>query len=304
MHDSYRHEAMPYQGQAHFVSSCVDLVHDALGRDQRLIVLAGSAKLDAVSDALGSDAAEVTFVATDEHGRNPSRITTMLHSFHAAGDGRYTVGVNESVLVGRSPAARDEAWLSESLLNNPALSSWALSLLCLYDLDTLDAPSSEAMRQSHPVVRGVDENRDYLPELAATLYASELDPPPLNAVRLHVSSHELMSMRAFVRGTAVTCEIGPDRAADLVLAANEIVTNSLRHGGEDASMAMWLEADTLICDVRDRGHLPDPMLGRFAPPPGATSGRGLWLANHLCDLVQVRSSAQAGTAVRLFMDRS
>ena len=35
--------------------------------------------------------------------------------------------------------------------------------------------------------------------------------------------------------------------------------------------------------------------GRMAPTPAA---RGLWLANRLCDLVQVRSGEQ-GTVVRL-----
>jgi hypothetical protein len=40
------------------------------------------------------------------------------------------------------------------------------------------------------------------------------------------------------------------------------------------------------------------LVGR--PPPAASppNARGLWLVHHLCDLVQLRSSA-AGTVVRL-----
>jgi len=34
------------------------------------------------------------------------------------------------------------------------------------------------------------------------------------------------------------------------------------------------------------------------PPLSTEGGRGLWLANQLCDLVQIRSAA-SGTAVRL-----
>jgi hypothetical protein len=36
------------------------------------------------------------------------------------------------------------------------------------------------------------------------------------------------------------------------------------------------------------------------PEPGELDGRGLWLANQLCDLVQIRSGA-GGTRVRLQM---
>jgi hypothetical protein len=54
----------------------------------------------------------------------------------------------------------------------------------------------------------------------------------------------------------------------------------------------------VICDVRDRGRLGQPLAGRQRPPPDRIDGRGLWLANHLCDLVQLRS-LPSGTAVRL-----
>ena len=50
--------------------------------------------------------------------------------------------------------------------------------------------------------------------------------------------------------------------------------------------------------MRDTGQLDDPMVGRRQPPPTGENGRGLWLANQLCDLVQVRSTAD-GVVVRV-----
>jgi hypothetical protein len=41
-------------------------------------------------------------------------------------------------------------------------------------------------------------------------------------------------------------------------------------------------------------------VGRTPPSPDQRAGRGLWLANQLCDLVQIRST-EAGTVVRLHM---
>jgi anti-sigma regulatory factor (Ser/Thr protein kinase) len=301
MHDTYRHEALPYSGQDQFVAACVSLVEDGLGRDERLLLLASGRKVDAVREALGDDADDVTFIPTDEHGRNPSRITTMLHSFQASGDGRRSLGVNETVVVGQSAAVHLEAQLSENVLNAPLLRTWPLSVVCLYDTMELDADTLAEMRRSHPVVRGQDANPDYDSGLAAVQYAAGLAPAP-TAVELDVRAADLVRMRQVVRSEAARYGVAADRVDDLVLAVNEIVTNSLRHAGGRCRVSIWLEGNSAVCEVRDRGHIADPLLGRLAPAPAAASGRGLWLANHLCDLVQIRSS-DAGTVVRLFVDR-
>ena len=47
-------------------------------------------------------------------------------------------------------------------------------------------------------------------------------------------------------------------------------------------------------------NIEEPLVGRVHPATDRPSGRGLWLVNHLCDLVQIRSSPQ-GTVVRVYM---
>jgi hypothetical protein len=42
----------------------------------------------------------------------------------------------------------------------------------------------------------------------------------------------------------------------------------------------------------------EPLVGRVRPTPDAQSGRGVWIANQLCDLVQIRSG-RSGTVVRV-----
>jgi len=64
---------------------------------------------------------------------------------------------------------------------------------------------------------------------------------------------------------------------------------------------VWVEDDALICEIRDGGHITDPLIGRRRPvadPHGG--GFGMWLATQCCDLVQVRSFPE-GTVVRLHM---
>jgi anti-sigma regulatory factor (Ser/Thr protein kinase) len=94
----------------------------------------------------------------------------------------------------------------------------------------------------------------------------------------------------------------PARAGDLVLIVNEVATNSVRHGGGSGVLRVWEESSWLICEVSDAGRIEDPLVGREKPWAGSGSGFGLWLANQLCDLVQIRTFA-SGSVVRLHVLR-
>jgi anti-sigma regulatory factor (Ser/Thr protein kinase) len=300
MQAPYRHEAVPYEGQDDFVACGAALAETAGAHDAQLLFLLTAAKTAALRDALGDRSPDVSYVAMDEPGRNPARLLAMLEAFRARADGRRCVSVNEPVLAGVSAAAVAEAQLGESVLNAPALQSWPMSVHCLYDAEQLDATSRTDMQRSHPTVQGEDANSAYEPDLAALLFAAPLPAAPRTAPGRDVRGTGLGPVREFVRAAAA--ELLPERREDLVLAANEIVTNSLQHGGGECRVSVWDDANSVVCEVRDAGQITDPMAGRLAPARDARTGRGLWLANHLCDLVQVRSSHE-GTTVRLYVDR-
>ena len=90
------------------------------------------------------------------------------------------------------------------------------------------------------------------------------------------------------------------RRKEAQLAVSEAITNSLRYGGGTADVRIWRTPDDLVCEVRDRGFIADPMAGRLRPTPGQVGGRGLWLINQLCDLVQLRAVPD-GQALRLHL---
>lgn len=89
---------------------------------------------------------------------------------------------------------------------------------------------------------------------------------------------------------------------EFVAAVHEVAANSVRYGGGEGVIRAWHDGEFVICEVSDRGYLDQPLAGRESPALDAEGGRGLWLANEFCDLVQIRSS-DAGTIVRLHKSR-
>jgi len=87
---------------------------------------------------------------------------------------------------------------------------------------------------------------------------------------------------------------------DLVLAVNEVATNSVRHGGGAGTLTLWRDEDMVLCDIRDTGRFSEPLIGRVQPTPEPGGGYGLWVVNQVCDLVQIRSGDD-GNVVRLHM---
>ncbi len=303
---SFRHEAMFYAGRAEFLDGTVAFIRDGLAHDEPTLVVVDADKIEALRAALGSDADRVEFADMAEVGRNPARIIPRWRQFvdhHVRAD-QPVRGIGEPIWAGRSHAELIECQAHETLLNLAFADSYPWTLLCPYDVEALTPAVVDEARRSHPFLayRGDRQvSRDYL---AAHPSPARLDhplpPPPDGAAILAFDSDDqaLKTVRGFVFEHARRVGLGQDATDNLVLAANELASNSLRHGGGRGTVSLWRDGDSLICEVRDAGFIDGrPLLGRQHPTVTQTGGRGLWLANQLCDLVQLRS-APAGTTVR------
>ena len=140
--------------------------------------------------------------------------------------------------------------------------------------------------------------RDVLAQLASHL----MPEPPEDAEPLTFRSRDLTDVRERVGRWSRANGLAGDRSDDLVLAISELCGNSILHGGGTGQLRLWVEDDELVGEVTDTGRLADAMVGLTPPTPTQRGGRGLWLTNLLCDLVQRRSSA-GGTITRLSMGR-
>ncbi len=129
-------------------------------------------------------------------------------------------------------------------------------------------------------------------------FDGELAAPGGAVEEMCFAAAELGALRHRLAGWAARERLGSEPIEELVLAVNELATNSVRYGGGSGTMLLWRERDTLLCEIRDLGYIEDPLIGRARPAPADASGRGIWLVHQLCDVVQIRS-APGGTAVRV-----
>jgi anti-sigma regulatory factor (Ser/Thr protein kinase) len=306
---AFRHEALFYAGEDEFLASTVPFIVDGLERDEPVLVVVDAPKIDALRNALGGAADDVQFADMADIGRNPARIIPAWRDFvNANGAGtRRLRGIGEPMSRDRSDAAITECHHHESLLNLAFADTGAWWLLCPYDTAGLPAEVVAEAYRTHPFLfeqgrhRSSPWARD--PSGLGTPLQDPLPDPPANTRELAFDAKGLTAVRTLVHDLGAKARLGATRIADLVLAANEVATNSIRHGGGRGTLRVWLDDRAVVCDVRDAGRLHDPMVGRRRPRPDQIGGRGLWLVNQLCELVQIRSST-AGTTVRLHVERA
>lgn len=302
----FDHATLFYAGDDGFLDGTLPFVEEAIEAEEPILVAVSSSRIELLKDVLGNHAEQVQFADMHVLGSNPARIIPAWRRFLAeqAADGHSVRGIGEPIWAGRSEAELTECQRHEALLNVAFDGGQAWQLLCPYDLNALDDRVIEGARRSHPYVAqdGVTSVCDsYLHgHNAADPFGGELPIPDGPYRELTFTSARLETMRWFVAQTAAETSLEPSRTEDLVLAVNELATNSLLHGGGSGMLRIWTQKDALLCDVHDSGHITEPLVGRSLPPPTQPSGRGLWVVNHLCDLVQIRSTDR-GTVVRVHM---
>jgi anti-sigma regulatory factor (Ser/Thr protein kinase) len=126
------------------------------------------------------------------------------------------------------------------------------------------------------------------------------DDPPPGAVTLIYRENQA-AVRRWAADRARRAGLAPERVGDLVIAVGELAGNTLLHTSGPGSLSIWVADGEIICQVQDSGQISDPLAGTRrldAADPGR--GRGLWVVNQLCDLVEKRTGA-SGTTVRLHM---
>jgi anti-sigma regulatory factor (Ser/Thr protein kinase) len=299
--DGMVHEGVPYREPALLARELQAPVDEALRGGGQVVAVLDDPNRTALESVLGSVAGQVEWREPAEVHRVPA----------------FTVASRWARLIRRSP--RPEArttviaqhlnlpgverghWIRLDAALNVALDGLPVTMLCPCPADV----DLDLVRATHPALRVGGKSlptggvRDPVQILA------EFPPPPppdlgSPVAELAVTVDALPAVRRLVAETAPRAGLDAERTADLVLAVNEIATNSVEHGPGRGRLRLWARHG-LVAEVHDVGRMAVPFPGMVAPPAAGARGRGLWLASELSDVLQVWSDA-SGTTVRILAE--
>jgi anti-sigma regulatory factor (Ser/Thr protein kinase) len=269
-------------------------------REPCLVALPG-AHLEELGDVLESAGRDVRVEDMAVVGRNPARLIPMLVDWIGEQTGPARV-VSESLWPGRSYAEVAECLRHEALLNL-ALADEEVSIMCPFDAERLDAEILAGAALTHPYL--IDEvgprpSMSYADpvEVARGAGWPQADPePPVTELSF---DGDLRQLRDALAADPLLAKLDPARRADLVFAVNEAAGNAVRHGDGLARARVWGDGTDVVGEISTTAAIADPLAGLRTPRPEDVGGRGLWLINQLCDLVELRSAPE-GTSVRMHM---
>ncbi|WP_329790375.1 anti-sigma factor RsbA family regulatory protein [Lentzea sp. DG1S-22] len=292
----FAHEALFYRDEDDFLTGTARFVADGVEAGEPVLVAVPEVSIAPLRARLGGAADQVHFIDMTEAGRNPGRIIPgVLMAFSASTQRRFRM-VGEPIWPGRTELEYPACVQHEALINT-AFEGRRGVILCPYDAGALPGHVLDDAKRTHPVV--IDGERRFAsewytdPVALADLYNVPLPPPPLGAEEHPFTVGTLAHVRKLVAAFAHT--LRREQVEDLVLAVNELATNSILHASGRGVLRMWREDGTVVCEVSDSGT-------GFPPSFTGLSGFGIVMVNLLCDLVRTHTS-HSGTTVRVHLGR-
>ncbi|MGH3923154.1 MAG: anti-sigma factor RsbA family regulatory protein, partial [Pseudonocardiaceae bacterium] len=294
------HPALFYRGAEEYLEGTVSFIRTGLAAGEPVAVAVPGPNLRLIVAELGVDADRVLLLDMTQVGRNPGRIIPgVLRAFaDAHPTGRVRI-IGEPIWPGRT-ALEYPACAQHEALINLAFEGRPVTILCPYDAEHLHLQALADAEATHPLLIDAGGTRKSVRYAAERIVAEYNRPLPVpRAPRFTFDATTLTLARRFASEQATSLGWGGDHT-ELSLIVGELATNSVIYGGGTGTLSVWAEEGYLICEVRDRGQIADPLAGRRPVERNQLAGRGLLLVNHLSDLVRLHTGAE-GTTVRLHL---
>jgi DcmR-like sensory protein/histidine kinase-like protein len=293
------HEALLYHGRAELTDAAREFVRAGAAPGEPVLVAVPRANLEWLRTGLAEEAANVRFEDMNEVGGNPACILPMIQQWLDEHDGRARM-ISEPMWPERSYAETAECLRHEALLNH-ALAGTGARILCPYDAENLDADVLEGAELTHPLLRdaaGGRPSEGYEDPLRGSLSERWPLDDPTGPMSEHIFAGDLRSLRHAVVADPSLEGLTRERREDVVFVVNEVATNAIRHGNGRCTARLWHDGSSVVTEVSFDTSVPDVLAGRVRPLSDAVDGRGLWLINQMCALVQLRSGGM-GTTLRM-----
>ena len=280
--DRGRHGALLYESQDAYVEFAVPFLKDGLELGEGAIVAHTRPGLAMMREALGSDAAHVTFVDVSSAYTRPARTLASYHQVYVEQLGKSpSLRVVADVQFGLDPAEWD-LWTAYEAVFNRSFEHLPAWVVCTYNVNGTPDPIIDGVWRTHPEVHAGDawHTSDRFEDPDELL--GELTPEPrlLSGLRSIGFGRDLEEFRDGLARVLAAEKVSDATVLDMLLAATEIAENAIEHGGGVVDVRVGHADGRFVCEVVDRGEgFDDPAAGYLAPRPGV--GRGLWVARQL-----------------------
>jgi len=293
------HEALLYRDREQLTRAIRDFVQSSAAADEPVLALMPSTTLEWLPGALGELAENMSFEDIGVVGRNPNLLLSVFEGWLDDHDGHGRL-ISEAIWPGRSYSEIVECLRHEALINH-ALAARDATILCPFDAAHLDAETIGGAQLTHPQLIGEDGKSHSNPqfgELADVLAERWPMQAPQEPISEFAFDGDLGGLRRATAEDPAIRSLPPERRFDMVFAINEAATNAFVHGDGKCRTRIWEDGTFVVSEVSSSPEMDDRLVGRRRPPIDATAGRGLWLINEVCDLVEVRSG-HGETVVRM-----
>ncbi len=300
-HTSLRHNALVYESTDEYLRRAVPFLKDGIEAGEGAIVAHTKPGLSMMREALGHEAAHVTFVDVSGAYTRPARTLAAYHEVYVEQLRKTpTLRAVADVQFGPDPAEWD-MWTGYEAVFNRSFGHLPAWVLCSYDANDTPDPVIEGVWQTHPEVVADDSwnQSDHYEDPDHLLRRITPVPARLTGLRPIPFGRGAEELREQLARELAADEMSDSQALDLLLAATEIANNAMQHGGGIQEVRVGRVRGRFVCEIVDRGDgFDDPAAGYLAPHEGI--GTGLWVARQLTWQIEFFQSP-TGFTVRIWL---
>jgi len=277
-----RHNALVYESKDEYLARAVPFLKAGIEAGEGAVVAHTKPGLVMMREALGPEAARVTFVDVSAAYTRPARTLAAYHEVYVEQLRKTpTLRAVADVQFGPDP---DEwnLWTGYEAAFNRSFGHLPAWVLCSYDANGTPDPIIEGVWQTHPEVVADDSwnSSDRYEDPDHLLRRITPAPAPLTGLRPIPFGRGVEELREQLARELAADKIGEAQSLDLLLAATEIANNAMQHGGGIQEVRVGRARGRFVCEIVDRGDgFDDPAAGYLAPRAGV--GAGLWVARQL-----------------------
>lgn len=300
------HEAAIYATDAELCRTALPFLTDGIEAQEPTYVILGGRGEELIRRELG-ERPGLHYLPAAEAYVNPA---LTVQSYRDVLTGEVEAGARQIRFITEVPHpgigsawdwwGRYEAAANEIFADLPV---WAI---CTYDERTTPQPVLDEVVRTHPYLsrRGDVHARNGRYEPPDTFLTRRscayTDPLESDDPQVALADPSLSEARRAAVAVA-RAQLGSESADNLALAVSEIVTNAQLYGEPPVELRLWTGPDRVVASVKDGGTgIHDATLGLAPVDSERSGGRGLWIANQLCNHLGI-SRGPDGFVIRLVM---